>query len=389
MSKLTEYNSFPATWLMFALLATSADRASADWPLERGDASGSAYAEADFTEQPEELWRFTAEDSGFEATPVVSDGKVYIGDFDGTFYALHLDNGKPVWKKSFKDSGFISSAAVVDGKVYVGDFNGIFRCLNAVDGKVLWEYEARGEMYAGPNVVNGRVLVTTEAGELLSLDAETGELQWRFEIDAPLRCWPTVIDGQALLAGCDSKLHAVELNEGKEVKSMELAGQTGSTPVRVDESVLFGTVTGTFYRIEDFKEHWSFQDDKGQESFSAATDGEVVVYSSKGKRIYALELQEGEPKWDASVRKPIASAPIIAGNAVIFGTKRGDLIALDLSSGERLWEFEAGGDFLAPAAVSNSLLLIANGDGTLYCFGSLMPRDESRERPDRSDETND
>ena len=383
---------FSAVWLLGWLsisCASLANLANADWPLERGDADGSGFANIDFSTQPDELWRFEAEDSGFEATPVVSDGKVFIGDFDGTFYAISLRDGNLIWKKSFKNSGFPSAAAVSNGKVFVGDFNGMLRCFDVANGELLWEYEARGEMYAGPNVVDGRVLVTTEAGEMLSIDAESGEKQWVFEIDAPLRCWPTVIDGQVLLAGCDSRLHAVELDSGRQVKSLELAGQTGSTPTRHGRRVYFGTATGLFYCIADMEEQWTFQDDRGQETFSAATDGRFVVYSSKGKRIYALDLEKGEPQWDATVRRPLESAPIIAGNSVLFGTKRGYLIALDLKTGDRLWAYEAGGDFLAAPAVSDGKLLVANEDGSLYCFEGKKTTGERSDPGDDSDTNND
>lgn len=361
--------------IILAVGAIGIQGASADWPFERGDAAATAATSGDFSKQPTELWRYEIEESGFEVTPVVAKGVAYLGDVDGTFYAVKLDNGDLVWKKKFADSGFIAAAAVVDGRIFVGDFNGLLRCLAADSGKLLWNYEARGEMYAGANVQAGRVLVTTEAGELLCLNADSGKLEWQFDIEAPLRCWPTVVAGNVFLAGCDSRLHSVDFQSGQETKSIELAGQTGSSPARWKESMYFGTVSGTFYRIDDLAVTWTFQDEAQQQSYSAATSNGKIVYTTKGKKIYALNPKDGKVEWESSVRVPVESSPIIVGNSVLFGTKRGRLVALVLSSGDQQWEYEAGGDFLASPAVDNGRLLIANSDGTLYCFGSekLVP----------------
>ncbi len=360
-----------------ALFVLGAYSAAGDWPFERGDRAATGTAAGQFSQEPKELWRFEIEESGFEVTPVIAKGIAYLGDVDGTFYAVKIADGKLLWKKEFADSGFISAAAVVDGKVFVGDFNGMLRSLAADSGKLLWQYEARGEMYAGPNVHEGRVLVTTEAGELICLAADTGKLQWKFEIEAPLRCWPTIVAGNVFLAGCDSRLHSVDLQTGQETQSFELAGQTGSTPARWQEGMFFGTFGGTFYRIDDLEVTWTYEDDSQQESYSAATSDATVVYTSKGKKIYALNPDSGKLEWDTSVRMPVESAPIIVGNSVLFGTKRGRLISLELATGKQNWEYEAGGNFLASPAVSDGKLVIANSDGTLYCFG---PREESSER---------
>ncbi len=352
------------------LCLITAKEASADWVFERGNTMASGVAATQLPPAPQELWRFTADESGFEATAVIAAGKVYVGDVDGTFYALRLADSSLIWKKKFEDSGFISAAAIVDGRIYVGDYNGLVRCLSAASGDKLWTHQARGELYAGPNVVSGRVLVTTEAGELLSLNPQSGEVQWRFEIDAPLRCWPTTVEGRVLLAGCDSRLHAVDLETGQETGGVDLDSQTGATPARWKDSVFFGTASGTFYRIEGTEIRWEYRDeDRQQQTFTAAVDRRAVIYGSRGKRVYSLNPESGDPLWQFPVRSPVESAPAIVGEAVFFGTKRGRLYSLDVATGQERWQFEAGGGFVASPAVSDGRLVVGNTDGSLYCFG--------------------
>ncbi len=360
----------PRLLICAVVFAIQAKEASADWVFERGDADATGVASTSLPAEPAELWRFQADESGFEATAVIADGKLYVGDVDGTFYAVKLADGSLRWKKKFEGSGFLAGGAIVDGRVYVGDFNGLVRCLNATNGDELWTYQARGEVYAGPNVVEGRVLVTSEAGELLALDAQTGDVQWTFEIEAPLRCWPLVAEGRVLLAGCDSRLHLIDANTGKEIEGVDLEGQTGATPARWGGSVFFGTVSGTFYRIRGIEILWEYRDeDRLQQIFSAAVDKRAVIYSNKGKRVYALDPESGQMKWDFPVRSGVECSPVIVGDRVFFGTKRGQLVALDVVTGHQRWQFEAGGGFTASPAVSEDKLVIGNTDGTLYCFG--------------------
>ena len=42
---------------------------------------------------------------------------IYLGDVDGTFYALGLADGEVLWKKQFEDSGFLAGAAVAEGLI--------------------------------------------------------------------------------------------------------------------------------------------------------------------------------------------------------------------------------------------------------------------------------
>jgi len=357
---------------------------SADWPLVRGDALASGVATSPLPENLEPLWEFTTEDSGFEATAILVDGTVYLGDVDGTFYALRLADGEILWKRRFEDSGFLAAAAVVDQRIFVGDFNGVVRALQAETGEEIWSYTASAEFYAAPNVVGQQVLVTTEAGELVSLDAETGKLKWLFQIEAPLRCWPTVVAGRVFLAGCDERLHAVDILNGEEVEGIAIDGPTGATPAVAGGSVLFGTEQGTFYSIatKPMAIHWQYRDPQRSQAIrtAAAVDDRTVVFGTRGKQVYALDPTNGNLQWKFAVRSPVESSPIIARDRVFVATKRGRIYALDLASGEKTWQFEAGGSFLASPSMAEGKLLLGNTDGTLYCFGKKGERaaDERR-----------
>jgi outer membrane protein assembly factor BamB len=360
--------------ICFAIVCASITAAQAgDWPFDRGNKLATGAVQEELPAELHVVWKQTLPDSGFEATAVIVDGILYLGDVDGTFYAYRLNDGSEVWKQKFDDSGFLAGAAFSEGKLYVGDFNGVIRALDAKDGKELWKYEAKGEAYAAPNVVDGRVLVTTEAGELLSLAKDTGELEWQFQIEAPLRCWPTVVDGRVMLAGCDERVHAVDITTGKEVAGVDIDGPTGSTPAMLDGKALFGTEQGSFYAInsKNMEIAWRFQDPENTDAIhtAAAVHGPVAVYGTQGKTVYALNPANGEVAWKFPVRSHVESSPVIAGSSAFLATKRGMIHRVEVGSGKELWSYEAGGDFQASFAISDGKLVIGNTDGTLYCFG--------------------
>ncbi|MCA9202690.1 MAG: PQQ-like beta-propeller repeat protein, partial [Planctomycetales bacterium] len=148
------------------LTAALAGRLSADdWPLYRGDARSSGVASGTLPAELDVAWTFKVEKGAFEATPIIVDGVVYIGDLDGELYALKLADGKQLWKTE-TDSGFIAAPAYRDGKLFVGDFDGLFRCFDAKTGKQLWSFETMAEIDSSANFYKGNVLVGSQDATL-------------------------------------------------------------------------------------------------------------------------------------------------------------------------------------------------------------------------------
>jgi outer membrane protein assembly factor BamB len=365
------------SWLVIGWIANAmAD----DWPMVRGDSLSTGVAKGSLPEAPEVLWKYSAgKDAGFDATAVVADGVVYVGDNAGTFHAVHLADGKNAWKKEFAESGFGAGASTEEGRLYVGDMNGVIYCLQTSDGKELWKEKLEGEVYAGPSLHGDDVLFTCEGGTLSCRNKSDGKERWQFHIEAPLRCTPTIVEGRALLAGCDSILHLIDVKDGKEVGTVEIDGPTGATPAMSDGRTFFGTESGTFYAISvppdadaKSKVAWTYRDPQRNHPIraAAAVDKNVVVYGSQGKAIYGFDPSTGERKWFVPTKSRVESSPVIVGDRAIAATAAGKIYLLDKTTGEVKWEYDAGGSFLASPAVVDGKIILGNTDGTLYCFGA-------------------
>ncbi|RPH78294.1 MAG: hypothetical protein EHM77_07070, partial [Planctomycetaceae bacterium] len=88
----------------------------ADWPVPRGDAQSTGAAKASLPEDLVVRWEFTAAQP-IDATPVVSEGRVFLADIEGVLYCLKLEDGKELWRLA-TGVGFASSPSI-DGDLLV------------------------------------------------------------------------------------------------------------------------------------------------------------------------------------------------------------------------------------------------------------------------------
>ena len=241
-------------------------RAGQNWPVFRDNAQATGVSQTTLPESPELLWKYKIEKGSFDATPVIADGKVYIGDLDGTVYAIDLQTGAEKWK--FKNPtpqvGFNTAAAVRDGLVYLGDQDGTFFCLDARSGEQKWTVKAEAEINSAANFYQDKVLFGSQDATLYCLDAKSGKQLWTHGIGNQIRCSPTVIENRCFLAGCDGKLHVIDLSNGEEAGSVEIESPTGSTPAASGELVYFGTEGAVFFCInwKELKEEWRWHDER-------------------------------------------------------------------------------------------------------------------------------
>ena len=165
----------------------------------------------------------TGDKSDFIGTPVVHDGKLYIGTgqdpehFSGVGHLYCIDlakaaanakknkdkdvspelvdkvvkgddgkdkvTGKPnpdaaaAWHyggqdarkfvpRDFAFGRTMCTACVADDILYIAEVSGYFHCLDAKTGKKFWQYDMKGAVWGSPYFVDGKVFMATEGSEL-------------------------------------------------------------------------------------------------------------------------------------------------------------------------------------------------------------------------------
>src|SRR5215475_5019281 len=135
-----------------------------------------------------------------EGTPIVKDGIMYIATGNDDVYALDARTGALIWEhKSGIDQAINTvccgwdnrGMAVGEGKVFVGQLDGTFVALDAGTGKLLWQtligkWQDGYTITAAPLYYNGIVYTGISGGDreargkLTAVDAKSGRELWRF-----------------------------------------------------------------------------------------------------------------------------------------------------------------------------------------------------------------
>jgi outer membrane protein assembly factor BamB len=119
-------------------------------PTQKGDVTESAT-----------LW--TYDDIGRSiSTVAVSDGIVFVADYEGRLHAVQQKSGKPLWVHD-TNAHMWGSPFVVDGRVYIGNEDGILSVLKVSKRKkVLAEIPLTAPMYTTPIVANHTLYIATQ-----------------------------------------------------------------------------------------------------------------------------------------------------------------------------------------------------------------------------------
>jgi len=105
------------------------------------------------------------------STAAVADGLVYISDFSGFFHCLDAKTGQELWVHDVLAAVW-GSPLVADGKVYLGDEDGDIVVLqHGREKKVLAEMNMGSAVYATPVPANG-ALILNNRNELYSLQVK-------------------------------------------------------------------------------------------------------------------------------------------------------------------------------------------------------------------------
>ena len=216
--------------------------ASKNWPLFRGNASATGVAEGKISDKLKVAWKQKIKNGGFDGSPVISSGVVYVGEGNGTLFAFELKTGKQLWKfpKDKPTLGFVASAAVKDDLIYIGDLDGKLYCVNK-KGELKWTFEAEGPITSSVNFYKDKVILGAEDARLYCIDAKSGKKKWHFEAADEIRCMPAVVGNRAFVTGCDGDLHIIDLEKGTEVNSVTLEAQSECSATVFGDKVFFGT----------------------------------------------------------------------------------------------------------------------------------------------------
>jgi outer membrane protein assembly factor BamB len=187
-----------ATCLGLTVIGCGCGHSDTDWRLPNHDAASTRDAPGTgiTTKNVTSLrliWRIRirarTESGAVTATPLISNGVVYIQDMKSNVVALAAATGRQVWRHSFSaTSPGPNGLALAGGRIYGATDSTAF-ALSAKSGRTLWTRglvtQRARYVDVAPQVANGLVFLSTVGlppngkGVLYALDETNGRVVWR------------------------------------------------------------------------------------------------------------------------------------------------------------------------------------------------------------------
>ncbi|MFB6120031.1 MAG: PQQ-binding-like beta-propeller repeat protein [Halobacteriaceae archaeon] len=379
------------------------------WPTFRGDDRNTGCALNDHApaDYPERKWTVSIGD-GVWSSPVVADGRLYIGSMDYKVYAIDAATGEIDW--TYETDGPVQSTpTVADGRVYVGSFDKHVYCLDAETGTKQWSHETAGLVNSSPTVDDSRVYIGSgvigvgevhsylessgvepEGGGLYALNRETGALEWRRYPTYRISSTPAVVDSTVYIGLTDGEpnrplIAALDASSGDAEWEFETNNAAITSPSVQSGRVYCATFFGTVHALstETGEEAWGFNIGDGDiRGSTAVCDGSVYVPASGNKLgersdnpvLYSLSV-DGDVQWEHEIpgARQMGSSPAVTSDAIYVGTHfrngGGGMYAVS-HAGERLWgrEVEDGEGVGSSPAVDDGTLYYGADNGIVYAL---------------------
>jgi outer membrane protein assembly factor BamB len=184
-------------------------------------------------------WRFNAQP--IESTPLLRNGKLYVGSWDGNVYAIRARNGKRVWAHQTGDR-VNNSAAYLKGRIFIANDGGTLYALNAGSGRLAWSAsEATEFFYAAPAAAYGRIFIGSTDGTMYAYGAKTGNLLWAKPLGTYIYSSAAIYDRKVYVGTYDGKFYALDAATGDTVWQKDMPSAVHAPPTVLDGLVYVST----------------------------------------------------------------------------------------------------------------------------------------------------
>ena len=171
------------TVLLFGML-TIRVHAGENLPQIQGNAQRSGNVADEALAESLGLAGTVALTDGIYASPVVSDGTVYVLDGSGVVFAIDAATLKVQWKFATEggpgNCNNVAAPAVVGEYLHVGTAAGYYYVLDRKTGKVVKRLDFEEPVFSAPTVGNDRVYVATLGAQVFALQTD-GTVVWTWD----------------------------------------------------------------------------------------------------------------------------------------------------------------------------------------------------------------
>lgn len=207
------------------------------------------------------------ENSPIRSSPLVSDGKLYFGDWNGVVYCYDLASKDLLWKKkTYRKQlygtfgGVVSEFVTYKDLLFFGARNHQMNVLDAKTGEKEWTYTDAdgGWMIGSPVFYNDTLYIGgSDNFSMFAFEPLMGKPIWKQNGKKNIYTKPIVTEQWVLYTAGNSyntrdigKLFLLDRMSGEEIISYEVPNGTFSSPILVDNSVVFGCYDNNMYCVK-------------------------------------------------------------------------------------------------------------------------------------------
>ena len=310
---------------------------------------------------------------------VADESAVYIGSREGDFRALDIESGETVQRFTLTgddDSlkGIYGTPVLDDGSLYFGGYNGVLYANFTPNLDKKWEEPIGSPIVGGPTLAGDVVLVGADNGKIYAFDQEADDQQrwsvserWNFQTGNKVWSSPIAADGVVYATSLDKNLYALSLEDGSKLWNFSTNGAIASTPAYDEGAIYFGSFDSVFYAVNasDGTLLWKF-DGAGSWYWGAPlVHGGYVYAPSLDGKLYALDKRSGSLRWSLTTEGPIVGSPAVIFDMIAIGSDDGRLHIARISDGNPVDTCNMRTEIRSSLAVSEDVVFLSAKDKSI------------------------
>ncbi len=302
-------------------------------------------------DEPRELWRLSADESGptlwnddWDSSAIIVDGYLLVGGENSRFYVVELNRGYGADGSVTVDPEVVFNAPSWDSDLLasLGDRQVSIENSIAVSGGVMYFTNSGG-------LVQGWDLSNVAAGR---------------DPEQVFRYWTGDDTDASIIIDSEGMLYVASEYERGNSRSRELGQVIKLDPSNSNDPLVWSreAATGLGGGV------WA----------TPALHEELVLVSTDDGRVLGIDAATGETAWTLELPGPLWSSPVVIDDTLVQGDCEGTLHAFDLTdhgvaqpSGPppRLWSVELGGCIESTPAVWDGRIFVGTRSGSFFGIG--------------------
>lgn len=272
----------------------------------------------------------------YQSSPVCDHSVVYFGSGNGNIYAIDAGSGQEKWH--FQTGGVVHATPVIkNGKLYVGSFDGFFYALS-LEGKLQWKFKSVGHRYfplgefqGSPAIDVAQIIVGSRDYNLYAIDTGKGFCHWNLAFPKGWAIGKPVIKDKVLYVGSsdDQLFMAIDPATGKSIWKTSLQFNIFGGPEFGNGYVFIGTLMGKLFCLDEKSGHiiWTFE--------TAAYKKNRLIYFNNDdvyrEDLFGTVIQKNEDFLDMYYKLGgIFSTPVKSNDLLVFTSTDGNIYCLQL-----------------------------------------------------------